>query len=536
HAAGLTLDSLLQAALEKRAFEIPGLPSEFERLDPTWFREGVEPRGYAHSFPLRFLGPPSQPGEEGGTFNAYTASEVPVLATFSPEWFRDKIVLIGTGFHDSDKFRSPFYGVALANGGQAGWTYGVEIHANALMNLLHREYVRPAGLGRELALLVLVSALATAVVFWRGAGWGAPAAVLLLAGVAGYAVFMFLGKFELGRLVVADMDRSLVWVPVISPFLATLLSYLGSTAYVSVVEGKEKRFIRSAFGKYVSPQVVAEIADRPEMLRLGGAKRELTLLFSDLAGFTNLSENMDPEHLVSLLNEYLDDMTRIVLKEGGTLDKYIGDAIMAFWNAPKEQPDHADRGLRCAIRMQHRLAELNRRWLKQGRADGTLQVRIGINTGVAVVGNVGGTERFDFSAIGDSVNLAARLEPANKTYGTLVMASEFTVRVATFEAYRMRELDYIAVKGKSRPVRVYEVIGLAEEAIAPERTELLKHYDQGLAAYHRRDWELAERYFQAALEIDPEDGPSRLYLERIQECMVNPPPADWDFVVRRTVK
>lgn len=541
HAQGIAVDSLLRAALETRRIELPGLPEEFGRIPAGWFTPGAETHGYAVSFPLKFLGPPSVPGDTVvGTFKAYTADDVPVAAAFGPEWFRDKIVLIGSGFHETERFRSPFYDYIRPDGAIAGWTYGVEVHANTLVNFLRSEYLKPFGRRNELLLMLGLSALVGTIVFWRGAVWGG--ATLALAGAAlwWFAISLFVGEwqFALGhqKWTLLTLDRADVWVPLVTPSLALLLSYLGSVGYVSIVEGKEKRFIRRAFSKYVSPQVVSDIAANPGALRLGGEKRELTLLFSDLAGFTTLSESMDPEHLVSLLNEYLDEMASIVLDEHGTLDKYIGDAIMAFWNAPREQDDHADRALRCAIRMQRRLAELNRRWLEQGRAAGSLQVRIGVNTGIVIVGNVGGTERFDYSAIGDAVNLAARLEPANKTYGTLIMASEFTIRLARFERYRMRQLDCLAVKGKTEPVRVYEIIGFADEPIEPAFAEALQLYNQGLTAYQGRDWKLAEHYFAAALQVKPQDGPSRLYLERARECAVNPPPADWDFVVRRTVK
>jgi len=281
---------------------------------------------------------------------------------------------------------------------------------------------------------------------------------------------------------------------------------------------------------------VADIARNPEALQLGGQKRTLSLLFSDLAGFTTLSERLDPQELLAHLNEYLSDMTRIVMDEQGTLDKYIGDAIMAFWNAPKEVEDHADRALRAAILMQRRMRELNARWRGANADAEELVVRIGVNTGTVVVGNVGGAERFDYSAIGDAVNLAARLEPANKTYDTLTMCSEFTLEQARREDFRVRELDLIAVKGKVEPVRVYELLELADVELAPEKEEALRHYDAGLNAYKRRDWTLAAEYFQAALEADPADGPSRVYLDRAEEYTDAPPPADWDFVVRRTTK
>ncbi len=544
HARGLDVDSLLARAWENRTVELGGFPERWGELPPEWFQDG-ESAGFAHSFPIRFIGPPSRPGAEDaseGTFTTFSASMVPLLAPFTPEFFRDKIVMVGTGFHDSDKFRTPFYEAPVHSraddGGRseiAGWTYGVEVHANALQNLLDSEFLRPLGFGWVLLLMAALAGAVCLLTFWLGAGWGAVAAVTSATLALALAGWAFLGEIFFPWIgTVLELEGRFLWVPVVAPLTSVLLAYLGSTAYVSIVEGREKRFIRGAFGKYVSPEVVAQIAESPAALRLGGQKRPLTILFSDLAGFTTLSERLDAEELVTLLNEYLTEMTDIVMEEEGTLDKYIGDAIMAFWNAPKEQPDHADRALRCAIKMQRKMAELNRRWAKDQGEE--LVVRIGVNTGAAVVGNVGGQNRFDYSAIGDPVNLAARLEPANKSYDTLVMASEFTLKGAAPAEYYLRELDLLAVKGKLEPVRVYEILEMQGGDLTREQQESLSHYNTGLAAYQRRDWELAARYFQAALDSNPQDGPAGVYLERARDCIANPPPADWDFVVRRQVK
>jgi adenylate cyclase len=327
-----------------------------------------------------------------------------------------------------------------------------------------------------------------------------------------------------------------LWVPIVPTALALWISYLGSTAFVAIIEGKEKRFIRSAFGKYVSPDVVRDIATNPDALKLGGQKRSISVFFSDLAGFTTMSERMTPEALIAHLNEYLTEMTQVVMDEAGTLDKYIGDAIMAFWNAPNDLPDHADRAMRCAVMTQRRMDELNKRWRADDPEAEDLVVRIGINTGDVVVGNVGGENRFDYSAIGDAVNLGARLEPANKDYDTLTMVSQFTVDACDREAFRLRELDFIAVKGKVEPVPVYELLEFAGAELAPHREEALAHYETGMSAYKNMDWELALTYFEAAVEADPTDGPSKVYLERSRENIADPPDADWDFVIRRTVK
>jgi adenylate cyclase len=245
---------------------------------------------------------------------------------------------------------------------------------------------------------------------------------------------------------------------------------------------------------------------------------------------------MDPADLLAHLNEYLTEMTQVVMDEQGTLDKYIGDAIMAFWNAPRDVPDHADKALRTMILSQRKMGELNRRWAANDPDHEELVVRIGVNTGEVVVGNVGGENRFDYSAIGDAVNLAARLEPANKSYDTLNMCSQFTLDAADTNAFRIRELDLIAVKGKKKPVQVYEVLELTGVALPDAKEKAVAAYDLGMTAYKKHDWTSARDQFLAGLAACPDDGPCRVYAERCAAHLEDPPPADWDFVVRRMTK
>ena len=546
HARGLDADSILRHAWESGELSLPGMPPGMGEIPVEWYGEET-PESFALTFPTRFIGPPSRPGAENpaaGTFTAYTSSVTPVLAAFSPEFFRDKIVLVGTGFHDSDKFRTAYYDVPQPSAdedegtqGLYGWMFGVEVHANVLQNLLDEEYLRPLGAGWTLLLLILAGGATSIFVFWKGAGWGMGSGLLSGLAVMATAFWGYVGKIYLPFLgTIAEFDTRFIWIPMVAPVITIVLSYVSSTAYVAIVEGREKRFIRGAFGKYVSPAIVEQISDEPDALRLGGQKRPLSVLFSDLAAFTDLAESMDAEDLITLLNDYLSEMTDLVLQEGGTLDKYMGDAIMAFWNAPQDQEDHADRALRCAVLMQRKMRVLNEQWAAENKDTEPLTVRIGVNTGVVVVGNIGGKDRFDYSAIGDAVNLAARLEPANKAYGTLVIASEYTLRKAVASNYQLRELDFMTVRGRTQPVRVYEILELADGRLPKEKQEALGQYNLGLDAYQRRDWELAKEYFTAAAAADPSDDPSKLYISRAQECMENPPAEDWDFVVRRTVK
>ncbi len=512
-ARGLDLDSLLEATARRGVLDLPGLPPRFARLG----------KAAVQTVPITFEGPPSQPGREDGAFRAFSAASVQqiISAGATLPWMKDKVVLLGSGFHDSERFRSPFYDARQSDGSLFGWTYGVEVHANALQNLLSRRFLVPLPATLVWLLLVLSTATVSLVSFQFGVKWGAASSAILLVGVVILAIVVF--------------QSSEVVVPMISPLIAVVLSFLGSTSYVSIVEGREKRLIRGMFGKYVSPRVVDELVADPSRLKLGGEKRHITILFSDLAGFTAMSERLPPEKLVSVLNEYLNAMSAIAMEEHGLIDKYIGDAIMALYGAPTALPQHALHACRTALRMQSRLAAMNKAWKEQDPTWPKLDVRIGINTGTPVVGNIGGEDKFDYTALGDAVNLAARLEPACKTYGVGTMIAQGT-RDEAGAAIQVRELDLLAVYGKKEPVRVYELLGLADDDLAATRREVLNHYEQGMTAFHRRDFELAWQYFRAALDADPADGPSALHAGRCADYMVDPPPADWDFVERRLFK
>ncbi len=561
HARGLNLDSILHASEEGGRVTLPGLPPQVGEVPASWKEtDGDHDRsGSIVPFPIRYLGPPSSSDADAprGTFQATPSSLVAGMASeleaadgdlllqqlfqgSLEELFRDKIVLLGSGFHPEERFRTPFFGFSATNEGEVDdqrydWMYGVEVHAHSLQNMLDGAYVRPLSSLPKSALLVALAMFTAGVVFLRGTAWGGVAAVATIAAtwLLAFSAWAGLGGGASGS--AGGYQAAGLWVPIGTPILATLLAYVGSVAYVAIVEGREKRFFKGAFGMYLSPELVDEISEDPSALELGGEKRALSLLFSDLSGFTTISENMDAQDLITLLNEYLDAMTQVVLDEGGYLDKYIGDAIMAFWNAPKEFDDHPDRAMRAAVLMQRQMAELNRRWLEGDEGREPLKVRIGVHTGEVVVGNVGGRDRFNYSAIGDAVNLAARLEPANKTYDTLNMISEETLR-ASRASYRVRELDRMIVKGKDEPVTVYELLELADAPLDDAKEEALRCYDAGMRAYRARDWTGALEHFQAGLERCPTDGPCAVYIERCRTYVTEPPPDDWDFVVRRSEK
>jgi adenylate cyclase len=297
------------------------------------------------------------------------------------------------------------------------------------------------------------------------------------------------------------------------------LTYLGSESWRNLVVEKKGRQLKKAFSNYVSPDLVREIEKNPDKLVLGGEQREISILFSDIRGFTTVSESLSPPELVKLLNEYLSPMTRIVLEEKGTLDKFIGDAVMAIFNAPLDLPEHADHACKTAVRMMDELQKLNVGFAARGMH--TLDIGVGINTGPAVVGNMGADIRFDYTAIGDSVNLASRLEGLNKYYGSHILVSEDTHSQVKNSEFVFREVDRVRVKGKHLPIVMYELM--------ITNLELLPLFEEGLEKYRSKQFEQAQQIFNQ-LVTDYNDGPSRLYQSRCTEYLETAPPTDWDGV------
>jgi adenylate cyclase len=269
----------------------------------------------------------------------------------------------------------------------------------------------------------------------------------------------------------------------------------------------------------------------PTKLKLGGDKKTLSVLFSDIRGFTTVSETMTPEELVHLLNEYLTAMTDIVFKYDGLLDKYMGDAIMAVYGAPLDQPDHPVRACRTALDMMEELKKLQTKWSEEGRP--ILQVGVGINSGDMVVGNMGSQMRFDYTVMGDSVNLGSRLEGINKEYGTNIVISEYTY-AAVKDILFCRELDSVVVKGKKLPVKIYEL--LCEKKDAEPHETFLRLFESGLEKYKQKQWDEAIAIFRQVLELRPGDTPSELYIRRCEELKECPPPEFWDCVYTMTRK
>lgn len=364
----------------------------------------------------------------------------PVGAGLSPEklaaferQFQNKIVLIGyTGLGVPDQRATPLSAFAA----------GLEIHANAISNLVRGTFNRDAR-PTSFALLVLaIAALVGAVIHGtRSQWWSAAIAVGTLAAwiAAGYVA----------------LTRGII-VHAVSGATSILLTYVAVTVIKFTAEQRQTAVLRATFGRYVSPQILDHILAHPESVHLGGERRDLTILFSDIRGFTTISEASEPEIVVEMLNEYLTRMVEILLEHGGTLDKFIGDAVMGFWNAPARDPDHPRHAVQCAIVMIEETARLRAQWEAAGKP--AIRIGIGINTGDAVVGNIGAEKVFGYTVIGDAVNLASRLEGKNKDYGTEIIISEFT-KARIGDGFETVYLDEVKVKGKEQAVRIYELKG-----------------------------------------------------------------------------
>ncbi len=399
---------------------------------------------------------------------------------------------------------NPFYGKYI----------NVGTHAAVLDTIITQSFITPIGIiWSILAALILVpliviltTNLQTSPRFIVGFG----GAVLILAVSLG--LFVFQG----------------IHISVLGPVIAMVIAVVVREALAFLNSEREKLFIRNAFSTYLSGDVVEELVSDPTKLKLGGSKRYITAIFTDVKGFSTISEKLDPEDLVKLLNDYLSQMSDIILSERGTIDKYEGDAIIAFFGAPVEVPDHALRACTAAIRMKRVEAELNKKYAELGMSPSPIFTRIGINTGDMVVGNMGTEKKMNYTMMGNAVNLAARLEGVNKQYGSWILASEDTLR-ETEGKILYRKLDRVRVVGINTPVRLCHVLDLKDEA--PE--ELLGKIDRfhtALDLFENMDWTGAKAAFSAVLESDPEDAAAKVYLTRCDTYIAKAPSGTWDGV------
>jgi adenylate cyclase len=445
------------------------------------------------------------------------------------KFLKDKLLIVGaTAIGVYDLRLSPF---------EENYP-GVETHANVLSNLLTEESrasgeaisstqpgflkVHPLEENYMWILILAGGLLISAALTWLGSVYG-----LLL------TIGLLLSIYFLDRYVLFASGYVFnVSIPTITVFL----NFVGITSYKYFTEERKKQELKGTFAKYVSPAIVDEILKDPGNIELGGKKVELTVMFSDVRGFTTISEKLDPRALSSLLNSYLTPMTDLVFETKGTLDKYMGDAIMAFWGAPIPLEDHPQRAATCALKMLKKLKVLQQEYAAKGLP--TIDIGIGLNTGDMSVGNMGSNTVRSYTVMGDSVNLGSRLEGINKEYGTRIIVSEFTQRRIA-QDFITREVDWVRVKGKAQPVRIFELMGTkASGPLAPDgqMLTLLPEFEKGFRLYHERKFDEAVVSFTAALNTKPDDECSQLYIERCNEYLAEPPGNDWDGVYTMKTK
>ncbi len=424
---------------------------------------------------------------------------------------RNKIVLIGATAIALEDLRSTPFDPALP---------GVEIHATVIDNILSDRFLsQPSWKPAVDFLYLLLIGIALTFIYSR------------IQPIPGFLVWStsVCALFYLSHWIFLNRG---FWLTDIYPFLEN--TGIATTIMLGryIQEEKQKQFIKKIFGQYLSPRVVKELINDPSRLKLGGEQKELTALFTDLEGFATFSEKLAPTELVDLLNTYLSEMTDILLQYEGTLDRYDGDAIKAFFGAPVYFNDHARRACWVCIDMQNKLKELRIKFKEEGKPE--LLMRVGLNTGSMVIGNMGSNARMMYGMNGDSVNLCARLEGANKQYGTYSLISESTYNQAK-EFIEVRELDILRVVGRSTPIKIYELLGKKGE-LEESLKKILPIFNQGLMNYQNREWSQAKRCFEKALLSRPEDGPSKVYLKRCDNFILTPPADDWDGIFNLSTK
>ncbi|WP_417793181.1 CHASE2 domain-containing protein [Terasakiella pusilla] len=452
----------------------------------------------------------------------YVSARDVLSGVVDPAMIKGKLILVGTSAVGLLDIRStPVEGTLP----------GVEVHANVIESVFDQAFLeRPNNMnGAEFLLTLAVGLILIILVPMIGAKWTLILFALIAGGSGATSWYLFSEKkmlFDAGFAMFATLG------------IYVQLTYMGYAA-----EEAQKKQVRSAFSHYMSPALVERLAEDPSGLKLGGENRPMTLLFCDVRGFTSISELFDAEGLTKLINKFLTPLTNVILNRQGTIDKYMGDCIMAFWNAPLDVENHEREGCLSALAMIDSLVEVNERLEKEAEEEGRphipLKIGIGLNTGVCCVGNMGSDQRFDYSVLGDPVNLASRLEGQSKAYGVTIVIGENTYKNVLDLA--CIELDLIQVKGKTEAVRIYSVLGDDTVAQKPEFIAYADHHAKLLQAYRNQEWakvrDMIVRANQMIDELGMEHhGLYALYEERMKEYEINPPAADWDGVFIATSK
>ncbi len=453
---------------------------------------------------VNYLGPPK-------TFPHISATDI-LAGRHEKDAFKGRIVLVGATAIGTHDLRSTPLNPVFP---------GVEIHATVLDNILTGAFLAKPEWSRMYDLLAIV-------VLGAAIGLVLPrlhAISGLLFAVALFALYIFMARWL--------FVHKNIWLGVVYPLLALTVNYVALTVHSYVSEERQRRQIKQTFRQYVGPEVVEEILKNPSQLKLGGEEKVLTVLFSDLEGFTTHSERYAPHEIADILSDYYDKMTEQIFDNQGTLKEYVGDELMAIFGAPIEQRDHAARACAAALAMRDARIALGSEWAKIGRP--RLHARTGINSGPMLVGNLGSSYRFAYGVLGDHVNLASRLEGLNRVYGTEILIGENTASLID-GAFVLREVDMVRVKGRHQAVRIHELIATSRASMPPQQGEALSLYAAGLEAYRKQLWDDASELFRQSLALWSEDGPSRTMAERCRIYRATPPPEEWDGVFEQLVK
>jgi adenylate cyclase len=445
----------------------------------------------------------------GGSFKHFSLADA-YSNSFSEKdkkLLKDAVLLLGGTAAGTNDIRPNAFDAAID---------GVENHAAAIDNIITGNFLRrPVSIYKTELMIIL------------GVGiFFAPLMIYAHALMSGLAVLGFvLGYYYLDKYLWFGRG---IWAFIAVPCLEIIAMGFITTIYKYMTEELEKKKLKGAFQHYLSPEVINQMLEHPEDMQLGGVRQELTVLFSDVRGFTTISESLTPEKLCELMNDYFTPMTSLILRSGGVLDKYIGDAIMAFWGAPVPLPQHADTAAQVALDMLRALDHLKQEF--KNKQFPAIDIGIGLNTGQMSVGNMGSTERFTYTVMGDAVNLGSRLEGLTKDYGIQILISEFTQKQLTPGRFFTRDLDHIRVKGKLEPVHVFELIRPETFRSLQDLQNFVTSFHEGRQAYTEQRWEDAVRAFNSCLLMRPHDRASALYMERCTEYRLHPPAANWDGV------
>jgi adenylate cyclase len=453
---------------------------------------------------INYLGPPK-------TFPYFSVTDI-LNGKVPKDTFKDRIVLVGaTAVATYDLRNTPFNPLYP----------GMEVHATVIDNILTQSFMARPEWSRVFDVLAIVGMSSlTGIALTR---LSPLKGMLFAAGL--FALYIFLARWL--------FVSARVWLNLVYPLLALVTGYTALTVYYYVTERRERKKLKGTFKHYVAPLVVEEMIKDPDRLRLGGEEKVLTVLFSDLEGFTTYSERYSPNEMTEMLSEYYNRVTEQVFLHRGTLKEYVADELMAFFGAPLEQVDHAQRACSAALAMREQTIALASEWAKVGRP--RLRARTGINSGPMLVGNLGSRYRFAYGVLGDQVNLGSRLEGLNKVYRTDIIIGENTARLVG-AAFLLRDLDMVRVKGRAQVVRIYELLAKAGTSLVLEHEKAVSFYADGLEAYRNGMWGTALGLFTQALALWPQDGAARTMAERCQAYEKVPPPEPWDGVFDQLVK